>query len=243
MYYSPWNEDEVLHPQRIGKYNTEESGCPEPYRQSKRFVPAGTPVIITTDDNAGSIKLTIPTKSPSPALPSIFSGKYLEQLLTDYIGESDKIYTFGVPLSGNDLHLNTGSSAQNGEVTGSGIQSEKTGIGFYINATPNKELGLGKGSWTRNNRYVLANRIYYRAGSSGANARESKGSTFIPVIFDDGDEEQEILEDGGRQRYDRRAYDLQGRCVASEQQVADGTWRLTAKPGIYIVAGKKIVIR
>jgi hypothetical protein len=120
-----------------------------------------------------------------------------------------------------------------------------TGVGFYINATPNKEREPDEAEWYRNNRYVLHNKIYYRAtGGGGAPAREStRGIQFVPVIFDDDDEGGEEPELNGvmEQRVgDNRVYDLQGRCVATEEQVKDGTWKERLRPGIYILNGRKI---
>ena len=37
-------------------------------------------------------------------------------------------------------------------------------------------------------------------------------------------------------------YDMQGRRVATEQQVLDGTWKQRVSPGIYIINGKKISV-
>ena len=68
------------------------------------------------------------------------------------------------------------------------------------------------------------------------------------MVFDDEDELDPTEEDNGsradegRSRYDNRIYDLQGRCVATEQEVADGSWRYRLPAGIYIHRGKKIMI-
>ena len=51
-----------LHPKPIGEYNT------GTYASNNNFVPAGTPVMIATTDNSGTVKLTIPTTSPSTLL-------------------------------------------------------------------------------------------------------------------------------------------------------------------------------
>ena len=48
---------------------------------------------------------------------------------------------------------------------------------------------------------------------------------FIPVVFDDEDDDDEELQpDGSKQAVagDNRVYDLQGRCVATEEMVKDG---------------------
>ena len=225
----PTTTPATMYSQPIGDYNT---GI---YKENNQFIPAHTPVIIRTKSTAGYVTLALPntsTGSSSP-VPCIFSGKYLEQMLTH---GADYVYVFGQPYLGSD----DSEFATNGTVTMGGQDSKK--VGFYKNANSYREHNEFK-PWPRNNKYVYANKIYYHATGVSPSRQQTRSSDFIPVIFDDDDEEQEMLEDGGRQRFDRRAYDLQGRCVASEQQVADGTWRLTAKPGIYIVAGKKIVIR
>ena len=38
---------------------------------------------------------------------------------------------------------------------------------------------------------------------------------------------------------DNRIYDLQGRCVATADEVEDGSWRHRLSPGIYVINGKK----
>ena len=81
--------------------------------------------------------------------------------------------------------------------------------------------------------------MYYR--SSVSPVRENtRGVEFVPVIFDDeesGEEQDGVKELRGG---DNRVYDLLGRCVATEQQVKDGTWRQNLRPGIYILNGRKI---
>lgn len=226
-----WNA-QVIHPTKVPAVDT--------YLEGK-FVPAGTPVIIRTTDNTEKIKLTIPSTSPASALSCVFKGEYLEQLLSrETLSDDDKVYTFGLPISGyGDMTMTTGSG--NGEITDIvGRDQAKKGVGFFVNANPNKELGDNTGAWTPNNRYVLHNKIYYRADPSPAPAM-TRGVEFIPVIFDDEDEE--LQPDGSTQiSSDNCVYDLSGRKVATEQQVKDGTWRQLLKPGVYIINGKKIAV-
>ena len=94
--------------------------------------------------------------------------------------------------------------------------------------------------WTRNNRYVLHNKIYYRAGATpGASAPQQKAPQFVPVIFGD-EEEQEMNPDGTMEVVgDGCIYDLMGRKVATREQVEDGSWRQRVATGIYILNGKK----
>lgn len=227
-----WNA-QVIHPTKVPAIDT--------YLEGK-FVPAGTPVIIRTTDNTEKIKLTIPSTSPASALSCVFSGEYLEQLLSrETLSDNDKVYTFGLPISGyGDMTMTTG--AGNGEITDIvGRDQAKKGVGFFVNANPNKELGDNTGAWTPNNRYVLHNKIYYRAEPSGSAPAMTRSVEFIPVVFDDEDEE--LQPDGSTQiSGDNCVYDLSGRKVATEQQVKDGTWRQLLKSGVYIINGKKIAV-
>ena len=217
-----------LHPKPIGEYNT------GTYASNNNFVPAGTPVMIATTDNSGTVKLTIPTTSPSTPISTIFSGKYLEQKLDG----TNIVYTFGLPFT-SSLTMDN----ETGDITGTLPQQAETGVGFYINANPNKELGLARAEWIRNNRYVIHNKIYYRSESSGASAPEMPEFQFVPVIFDeDGElpEDEELQPDGSwMSEGDGCIYDLLGRKVATKEQVTDGSWRERLSPGIYILNGKK----
>lgn len=232
-YFCTAWDTQVIHPKKVPAVG-------ETYAEGK-FVPAGTPVIIRTNDIAGNIKLNLPSSAPTtPALSCVFTGKYLEQLLETEITESNKVYSFGLPITGYGLITTSGST--NGNITGFVNKDQAdTGVGFYINANPNKELNVETGQWTPNNRYVLHNKIYYRAGSSGASSREkTRGVQFVPVIFDDeGGEEPDIQNHSDRIVGDGCIYDLAGRKVATEQQVEDGSWRSILSPGIYIINGKK----
>lgn len=227
-----WNSQSI-HPAKVPANNTISDDS------EGKFVPAGTPVIIRTTNNTGSIKLTLPKNSPTSALPCVFTGKYLEQLLSETISSSGRVYTFGLPITGYNI-IEDGS-ASDGEITNLVARDQaKKGVGFYVNATPNKELGANNGAWTPNNRYVLHNKIYYRSGSSGSSAPAvTRGVDFVPVIFDD-EVQQELQPDGSVQVVgDGCIYDLLGRKVATKEQVEDGTWRERLAPGIYILNGKK----
>ena len=224
---SPWNET-MLHPKSIGKYNA------APYENNDYFVPAGTPVLFSTKRATEYIKATIPTTTPSTAISTIFSYEYLEQLLPDW-DNSKRVYVFGPKMEGT-LNINE----SDGSITAVLPSLGNTNVGFHLNANPNKELGLTKATWTRNNRYVLHNKIYYRA-SGGSPAR---GVEFVPVVFKS--ETTEI--DGVREYradtpYPGGVYNLQGRCVATEEQVLDGTWRQHLAPGIYIMNGRSIIVK
>ena len=99
-----------------------------------------------------------------------------------------------------------------------------------------------KANWTRNNRYVIHNKIYYRAGATpGASAPQQKGPEFVPVIFDDLEEQDEELNPNGAREIvgDGCIYDLMGRKVATCEQVEDGSWKQRVATGIYILNGKK----
>ena len=258
---SPWSPPADLHPKGISLYNIAANGCPskkeeiepgverELFRSNNRFVPAGTPVLIAMLDDAGYVKVTLPNSSPSPALvtnfqadgdatlrDNIFSGVYLEQLLS--IDASERVFTFGLPLTGS-LTLDPTS----GEILATLPSQDNTGLGFYLNANKNKELNGSQGGWDRNNRYVLGNRVYHLAsGFPTALSREyTRGVEYVPVMFNDAEGVvEEGLYDNGREFVgDNCIYDLQGRCVATEQEVQNGTWHDRLAPGIYILNGRK----
>ena len=222
-----WYED-YIHPIKVPASAPHAAG---------KFVPAGTPVIIRTNDDSESIKLSLPSVGPSSSLSScIFSGEYLEQLLDN--GGGNEVYTMGLPFTSNMEKDLTYSSS--GKINAPVIEQASSGIGFYINASEDKEASDLHSLWTRNNRYVLHNKIYYRASGGGAREK-TRGVEFVPVIFDDEDgENPDIKDNSDRIVGDGCVYDLQGRKVATKQQVEDDTWRQFLRPGIYIINGKKI---
>ena len=219
-----------LYPKEIGEYNTSD------YASNNQFIPAGTPVIIRTSNPIGYVTMALPTSSPSSSVSCLFTGKYLEQMLTQ---GADDVYVFGRDLGTYTKASNYSTTGQFSTV----IPSLSTGIGFYINANPNREASENKASWTRNNKYVYANKIYYRAGSSGASTR---GVQFVPVVFG---AEAEATDVQGVKDYSEgvlcpgNVYNLQGRCVATEEMVKDGTWKNNLTPGVYIMSGKKIIVK
>ena len=206
-----------------------------------KFVPAGTPVVIRTNDESGSVKLSL-SNTTSPAISTcIFKGKYLEQLLD--LDATHDVYTLGLPFV-SDV-TKEGNYNTTGNIHAPTPEQDNTGVGFYINATPYKEADALQSLWQRNNRYVLHNKIYYRATGSGSRELSMRGIEFVPIIFDDdleggeqpGEEEQNPSE-GASFQGDGCIYDMMGRKVATRQQVEDGSWRLL-RPGIYILNGKK----
>ena len=153
---------------------------------------------------------------------------------------------FGRPSSGT--FTEDASFSTNGLITVSAPASDR-GVGFYKNANLNRESSKDAASWTRNNKYVYGNKIYYRADVSSGGGGSAldlafEKSDYIPVIFDD--EELELQDDdngNGATFGDGRIYDLQGRCVATQQEVLDGSWINNVASGIYILNGKKIAVR
>ena len=221
---SPWPTatSDFLHPKPIGNYNTGS------YVGSNKFVPAGTPVLLATTDNAGTMRLIVPSSAPLEPIETIFpDGEYLEQLLT-----TDKIiYTFGLPFT-SEMSMDDDDP---GTIHATLPEQSVTDAGFYINANPNKELGLSKSTWVRNNRYVLANRIYYEAAVAPA---RQQARNFVRVVFDDL--EGELQPDGTPSPVgDGNVYDLQGRRVLTAEELSDPAWQQRLKPGIYIRNGRK----
>ena len=225
-----WN-DKNLHPKKVDAV----SGTPS-YAAGK-FVPAGTPVIFRIKDESGSMKLTLPSSSPSTKLSSVFSGKYLEQLLTP--DASHDVYTLGLPFT-TPVTINRTTGAITAELP----EKANSGLGFYINATPNKENGELQSLWLKNNNYVLHNKIYYRYDNKDTNdpvGAPAVSPQFVPVIFDDLEEQDEELNPEGAREIvgDGCVYDLMGRKVATREQVEDGSWRQRVATGIYILNGRK----
>ena len=202
-----------------------------------KFVPAGTPVIIRTNDDSESVTLSLPNNAPSSPLASnIFSGTYLEQLLA--VDAAHDVYTLGLPMKSSAEKA--GDYNTSGNITAPLPTFANNGVGFYINATSNKEADPLQSLWTRNNRYVLHNKIYYREpASSSSPAPQQKAPEFVPVIF--GDEEQQEMNPNGTMEVvgDGCIYDLMGRKVATREQVEDGSWKQRVATGIYILNGKK----
>ena len=225
----------TIRPKKMGEVNT------GTYAGNNLFIPAGTPAIIRTKATSGYVTLALPTTTPSSSVSCVFTGQYLEQMLAH---GSDYVFVFGRPSSGN--FTEDASFATNGLITVSAPASDR-GVGFYKNANLNRESSRVAAEWTRNNKYVYGNKIYYSAevNSAGGSALELafEESDYIPVIFDE--EDSELQEDGNGYRTtigEGRAYDIQGRCVATEQEVSDGSWLNNVAPGMYIVNGKKFVI-
>ena len=205
-----------------------------------KFVPAGTPVIIRTNDDSEVMTLTLPGNPPSSSLDdNIFSGTYLEQLLA--LDAAHDVYTLGLPMKSSVEKA--GDYNTSGNISAPLPEFADNGVGFYINATPNKETNAMKANWTRNNRYVLHNKIYYRAGATpGAPALQQRAPEFVPVIFDDEEEQKEMNPNGTMEMVgDGCIYDLMGRKVATREQVEDGSWWNQATPGVYILNGRKVI--
>ncbi|MBE6324158.1 MAG: hypothetical protein E7074_04160 [Bacteroidales bacterium] len=234
--------DTNLHPTKV----PEVTGSPS-YAAGK-FVPAGTPVIFRIKDESGSMKLTLPNSSPaSPVAGNIFSGKYLEQLLPLDAGDKwlHDVYTLGLPFT-SDVQKDEDYDTT-GDIDAPLPTKASSGLGFYVNATPNKENGAVKARWDKNNRYVLHNKIYYRAtGGGGGAPSEMRDVQYVPVIFDDdegGEEEQPEENQPQPTRVgDGCVYDILGRKVASAEEVKAGTWYRHLSPGVYIVNGQKVFV-
>ena len=248
---SPWNPATAdLHPKAIGRYSKTDAR-PADYNTDAykdKFVPAGTPVLLAMWDQTNVVKVTLPTSAPSTAMTTglsyshgdvnigscdnILSGQYLEQKLSS----GNDVYVFGLPFNGT--FNKAADFASTGNIEATLPAPGDTGLGFYLNANPNKELGLSKAEWIRNNWYVLGNKIYYR--TPPAAPAPHRAIEFIPVIFDNDSDEEIGDETEKKQRVgDGCIYDLMGRRVATKEQVEDGSWRTRLAPGIYILNGRK----
>jgi hypothetical protein len=223
----------ILYPKEIGASNT------GTYENNNQFIPAGTPVIIRTKNTSGEVTMALPTATPTTSIPTALNGQYLEQMLPQ--NEDELVFVLGRSYThSEDFTYNGGT----GVVTPAGLEFDQ-GVGFYRNANNNRESSATKTMWTRNNKYVYGNKVYYRGEAEASPARAAtRGLEFVPVIF--GDEEEEKLpgiQDENDYRGDGCVYDLMGRKVATRQQVIDGTWRNHLTSGIYIINGKKIIVK
>ena len=236
---APPTEEYVCHPKKIGTVNT------GTYANNNQFIPAGTPVIIRTKNT--EVKLDLPTTTPSSAISScVLSGRYLTQKLAAANPVRD-VYVLGLPMTGTFTPED--NYATSGEIKAITPEKGLSGIGFYLNANPNREADPERSLWKRNNLYVQANKVYYRASETTPRVKAQSLNAkinFIPVLFDNQGVEDMDLQPDGTMRLrinDGRAYDIQGRCVATEQEVSDGSWLNNVAPGMYIVNGKKIAVR
>ncbi|MBR1840374.1 MAG: hypothetical protein IJ782_07320 [Prevotella sp.] len=229
----------TIHPKRMG----DEGVNTGTYAGNNQFIPAGTPAIIRTKATSGYVTLALPTTTPTSSVSCVFTGKHLEQMLDQ---GSDYVFVFGRPSSGT--FTEDASFSTNGLITVSAPASDR-GVGFYKNANLNRESSKDDAEWTRNNKYVYGNKIYYRAdvssgGGSSALDLAFEKSDYIPVIFDEDELELQDDDNGNGATFgDGRIYDLQGRCVVTEQEVLDGSWINNVAPGIYILNGKKIAVK
>ena len=220
-------DTEIIYPKEIGEYNTGD------YADNSQFIPAGTPVIIRSKNNGGTVTLALPNTTPSSAVSCVFSGQYLEQMLPH---GSDNVYSFGLASTGT--FEEDENFATNGLMTAT-LNTAGTELGFFKNANFDHESSAHQSNWALNNKYVYANKIYYRASGGGGGSRQTtRGVEFVPVIFDFEGEEPDEGEDGRQQlEGDNRIYDLQGRLVGNASE------RYNLSPGIYIVNGKKISVK
>ena len=237
-----WTTD-IVHPKMVPASGTYAEG---------KFVPAGTPVIIRTTDTTGKIKLELPNSSPSEPLSNcVFSGEYLEKMLTTPITDEDKVFTFGLPITGYGIYTGAnGDGKLNGDITDVlNRNQENIGVAFYVNANPNKELSERNGEWAPNNRYVLHNKIYYRGTGGGGTG--AKAAQFVPVNFDFEDEpiveydpeEGAMTSTGSTVKIELQGvYDMMGRKVVAAEEMSDNQWRQRLSPGLYIVNGRKMHI-
>ncbi len=224
-------QEYVMQPKKIGTVNT------GTYVNNDQFIPAGTPVIIRTKNTGGNVTMVLPNATPSSAIPTNLSGENLEQMLTQ--DADDLLYVFGRSYThSNEFKYDDPSS---GVVIPAGLEFD-SGVGFYKNANTDRESSPTKTMWSRNNKYVYANKVYYRGGFTAP----AKAAEFIPLIFDfDEDMEEEEEMKAKPQTVDvsdDKVYDLQGRCIAIGEEVLDGSWKNNVAPGLYIIGGKKVYV-
>jgi hypothetical protein len=174
------------------------------YAGSKRFIPAGTPVVFRSMSGMTDVHFQIPTSAPSESLSqNSLDGSYLKITDTDA-----SHYIFG-----KESKVVSGTKYYTGRV------------GFFPRTNPTT---------------LSANKVYYAAPS---HATGSRGVLFTfasesPIATDISD-----MSSGGygHQYSDGAVYDLQGRKVADSLDSARSNGHLLK--GVYIINGKKIVIK
>jgi hypothetical protein len=259
-------DTKMLHLRKVGRYNNTANNpsLDKKYQGNNQFVPANTPVVIRTKNT--SVTMALPTNTPSPyksenlkivingkvvqkdgvdvTVKNIFEGVCLEQILPY---GADDVYVFGLPFESPTVVTKDRAYATNGKYTVAYPTSADTGVGFYINVNYNRELGGSAGEWERNNKCVYSNKIYIRPNyvSPARQGNMAYELGFVPVVFDDDEEEEDepIGESLLQRPHDNRVYDLLGRCVATGEEVVNGTWRSKVASGIYILNGRKIYVK
>jgi len=219
-----------------------------------KFIPAGTPVLIRaeeevpdvdnfamdgydrlSDSETHYVTLSIPDNAPATGTTSdntFFLGQYLEQELpSSVLGTNEKIYVFGQSTLDNYVTKTTVDNSPKDDEAG-----------FYVN----KNTTDGSTTYAkRNNLYVRHNKIYLiekdqesRYVTHEAGVYPSR--EFIALDFGDG---MEITAPVYRLTAPDGVYDLKGHRVATPEQVEDGTWKQQVRPGVYIINGKKYVVK
>ena len=149
------------------------------------------------------------------------------------LGENEAVYIFG-QSTGQDYSTKT--TADN-----AGTVDE---AGFYVNK--NAEDGSATYS-KKNNRYVRHNKIYLIEKDARTRyiehvADPSPAPAFIPIWFG----ETGIGDDGvpgAAMMYPDGVYDLNGRQLLTPEMMQEEGWRKRLSKGVYIINGKKVVIR
>ncbi len=237
----------------VSQYN--EMGNPQ-------FVPAAWPVVLRTNIDKNYIVLKnadetdyakkyfvnmyLPNNAPtviSGALETIkLSGKYLEEQMG--ADAAHTIMVFGLPFSpveGHNTH-EYDKTKQVGFFTNDNWARE-TSPGYKAHNDSYPSTASVASHSERNNKYVYHNKIYYvfdKAYSAPAAPR------YAIAIFDDIEEEDEPIEDTATESYPWPCdvYDTQGRLVAKDETPETLRKNYPFLPrGIYIFAGRKIVVR
>ena len=91
-----------------------------------------------------------------------------------------------------------------------------------------------------NNNYVRHYKVFVLGRSLSLTTSPSR--QFVGVTFEPSGIEEQSAEEG-RRMPTGDVFDLQGRRVATEQQVQDGTWQRKATQGVYIRNGRKFVVK
>lgn len=182
-----------------------------------QFIPSSLPVVIRAmNANNGAAKKYITLTLPNEDPTTGYTASLQGVYLEQELtglSTGEDVYIFGLPT----VRISDAEAANSHQV------------GFYKNKNEVWEEGV-----TDANKYVYHNKMYFVLPSSGVKQQ------FLPASFD-ADPVQDVPSDAIH--HDGCVYDLSGRMVATKQMVQAGVWRRNLAPGIYIIDGRKIMVK
>ena len=221
---------------------------------------------------SGYITVALRTDAPASGLTrdaNYFSGQYLEQIISDTPAGDETVYIFGQSTNADYTTKTTEDKAGTIDEVGfyhnkNTLDGKTTGTAnsryvrhnkvYFIYKSDDNDYTEGEAT-ARESAFKPATGPASDGTSDGSSsdgtsdgssdgadkaAREAAAHPFIQLDFGDGIEEHinpdALLRDGC-------VYDLNGRRVATEEMVKAGVWRRNLQPGIYVINGRKVVVK